>query len=160
VKTLAASIHGAGRYRHASRASSAILLLALLAASCAKKDDPGRTITEITSAVERKDADAVADWLSRDYHDLEHESPAAVVARVRQIASGYESLKIRVSRLQVADLGASRRARFRAELSGTPRNVPGLEGFLPRSSAWDFEASLVYEGGRWRLATASWRPAE
>jgi hypothetical protein len=83
-----------------------------------------------------------------------------VVARLKQLAAGYESLTIRVSRLQVDDLGASRRARFRAELSGKPRNVPGLEGFLPRSSAWDFEASLVYEGGRWRLATASWRPAE
>ena len=161
METLASSVHRAGRYRQATRASSALLALALLFSSCGKKaDDPGRTITRITEAVERKDPDAVGEWLSRDYHDPEHENPAAVVARVRQLAACYESLKIRVSRLQVDDLGAARRARFRAELSGTPKNVPGLEGFLPRSSAWDFEASLVYEGGRWRLATASWRPAE
>ena len=161
MKALASSIHGAGRYRQATLASSALLAIGLLLSSCGKKkDDPGRTITRIMEAVERKDPETVAEWLSRDYHDLEHENPAAVVARVRQLITGYESAKIRVSRLQVDDLGASRRARFRAELSGTPKNVPGLEGFLPRSSAWDFETSLVYEGGRWRLATASWSPAQ
>jgi hypothetical protein len=142
------------------RSSSAAVVAALLLAACAKRDDVKAPILRIAEAVEKKDANAVADWLTRDYHDAEHENAQAVVARVRQLAGAYAHLKIDVSRMKVDDLGASRRARFRAELSGTPKNVPGLEGFLPRKSAWDFEASLVYEGGRWRIATASWKPAE
>ena len=129
-------------------------------AGCGKRDEVTRPITEIAAAVEKKDAGAVADWLARGYHDPEHENAQAVVLHVSQIASAYEHLEIDISRLTVDDLGSSRRARFRAELSGAPKSVPGLEGFLPRRSAWDFEASLVYEGGRWRIATASWKPAE
>src|SRR5215470_9114592 len=39
VKTLAASIHGGGRYRPARRASSVVLLAVLSLAACAKRDD-------------------------------------------------------------------------------------------------------------------------
>ena len=141
---------------------AAVLLLtaALALTACAKKDDPARPIHDAAKAVDSKRPEDVADCLTRDYHDGEHADPQAVVARVRQLTSAYEHLKVDVSRLTVEDLGASRRARFRAELSGTPKNLPGLEGFLPRKSAWDFETTLVYEGGRWRIATASWKPAE
>ncbi len=142
------------------RSSSAALLTVLFLAACGKRDDVTEPIARIAGAVEKKDADAVAGWLTRDYRDPEHENAQAVVVRVRQLASAYAHLKIDVSRLKVDDLGASRRARFRAELSGAPKSVPGLEGFLPRKSAWDFEVSLVYEGSRWRIATASWKPAE
>jgi hypothetical protein len=141
---------------------AAVLLVttAVALAACTKKDDPARPIHDAAAAVSARRPDDVAECLTRAYHDPEHADPQSVVARVRQLTAAYEHLKVDVSRLTVEDLGASRRARFRAELSGTPKNVPGLEGFLPRKSAWDFETTLVYEGGRWRIATASWRPAE
>ena len=156
------TFHGRARYRRAARVSSAAGALAVLlfSAACAKKDDVTAPILRGVKAVEDRDADAFAGWLARGYHDAEHADPASAAAHVRQLGAGYDALKIDVSRLAVEDLGTSRRARFRAELSGTPKNVGGFDAFLPRRSAWDFETSLVYEGGRWRIATASWKPAE
>ena len=137
-----------------------MLAAAVALAGCGRRDDVTRPILEIAKAVEAKKADDAADWLARSYHDPEHPDPASVVMRIRQLGASYDHLKIDVSGLAVEDLGATRRARFRAELSGTPKSIPGLEGFLPRKSAWDFETSLIYEGGRWRIATASWKPAD
>jgi hypothetical protein len=154
---LAASFHLRARYRRGPAVSRAALA-GLLLVSCGRRDEVTEPITRVVAAVEKRDADEVARWLTQGYHDSEHADPAAVVARVKQLVFGYERLKITVSRLHVEDLGATRRARFRAELSGTPKNLPGLEGLLPRSSAWDFEVSLVNEGGRWLIATASWAP--
>jgi hypothetical protein len=128
----------------------------LLCAGCAGKDDPKEPIVKAAKAVEDRDAEAVARWLAPSYHDAEHENPQAVVLHVRQILAGYDRLSISIRQLEVEDLGGSRRARFRAELSGTPKNVPGLEAILPRSSAWDFEVSIVSVEGKWKIASASW----
>ena len=54
----------------------------------------------------------------------------------------------------------AQRGRLRADVSGTARKVPGLEGLLPRSSSWRFEVRLVPEGDRWKVAWASYQPAE
>jgi hypothetical protein len=155
-----ASFHAGGRYRRAIRSSSVALVAVLVLAACARRDEVAEPILRAAKAVEDRDAQAVARWLTAGYHDAEHQDAQAVIAHVRQIVFAYERLNIDISRLVIEDLGTSRRARFRAQLSGTPKNVAGLEGLLPRSSAWDFESSLVYEGGRWRIATASWKPAE
>ena len=47
-------------------------------------------------------------------------------------------------------------ARFQAKLSGEPRKLGGLAGILPRSSTLRFEVRLVPDGGRWKIAWASW----
>ena len=47
-------------------------------------------------------------------------------------------------------------ARFRAEFSGQPRKLGGLDRFLPSASTYDFDVRLVPDGSRWKVAFASW----
>jgi hypothetical protein len=155
----APSFHGAGRYRRRLLSSSAALLSLALALGCGRPHDATEPILEAARAVEKKDADAVASCLASGYHDGEHADAAAVVARVRQLTLAYDRPKVSVTGMKLAQSGSTARARFRAELSGAPKSLPGLEGFLPRTSAWDFEVNLVREDGRWKIATASWTPA-
>jgi hypothetical protein len=44
-------------------------------------------------------------------------------------------------------------------MSGQPRRIGGLEGFVPSSAAYDFDLRLTAEGGVWRVAWAQWNPA-
>ena len=67
-------------------------------------------------------------------------------------------MKIRDVAIERAE-GAAR-VRLRADLSGKPRKIGGLEGLVPSSSAYDFELRLVPEGGAWKVAWAQWNPAQ
>ena len=66
---------------------------------------------------------------------------------------------MRISSLEIERAPEAARARFRAELSGQPAKLGGLDGFLPSSSRYDFDVRLVPDGGRWKVAWASWQPA-
>jgi hypothetical protein len=69
-------------------------------------------------------------------------------------------LDVSLSDVQIERGENAARARFRAKLSGQPRRVGGLEGLVPSSSAYDFDVRLTQEGGRWKVAWASWARAE
>ena len=61
--------------------------------------------------------------------------------------------------LRIEIYGATARPRGRGLLAGTPKNVPGLKGWLPRDMAYDFDLTLAKENGRWLIASASWTGA-
>jgi hypothetical protein len=153
-KKLPASFHAGGRYRAAPRLTSALLLLLL--AACSKSDPLKEPIETVQRAVEARDATDFATALAPGYRDREHPDAAAAADTVRRYLAAYDALKLDVAGLRIVTRGATATASFRAELTGTPRNVAGLERWLPRSATYDFVLQLEKDGSRWKIASAEW----
>ncbi len=66
---------------------------------------------------------------------------------------------MRLSDVTIERAEGAARVRFRAELSGQPRQASGLAGLLPSSETYRFDVRLVPDGSRWKVAWASWEPA-
>ena len=127
---------------------------------CREKGDPVReTLDRIVRAAEKRDAEAVVENLSAGYRDEEGQSPAEVAGTLRRYFAAYESLKVRVEDLKVESAPEAAEARFRAEISGRPTKLGGLDRLLPSASRYDFDLRLAPEGGRWKVVWASWRSA-
>ena len=141
-----------------------VLAVALLFAAngCGKKSDPARqTIDEIVAAAEARDAGAIVERLASDFQAADGSGRADAEAVLRRYLAAYESLGVRISDVTMEQAAGAARARFRAELSGKPRSVGGLDGILPRSSTYRFDLRLApeSEGGRWVVTWASWESA-
>lgn len=138
----------------------AIALVAILVgAACGEKGDPARrTIDEIVAAAEKRDAAAVIERLAPDFQAADGSGRSDAEMTVRRYLAAYQRLGVRISDFQIERAAGAARARFRAELSGTPRNIGGLEGILPRSSTYRFDLRLApaSDGGRWLVTWASW----
>jgi hypothetical protein len=134
------------------------LLLALAAAACRKSGDPAReSLDEMTRAAHRRDAAAVFDRVTAGFQSGDGSSRADAEALVRRTFAAYEILDVKLSNVSIERSENAARARFRAELSGQPRKIGGLEGLFPSTSAYDFDVRLEPEDGRWKVAWASWR---
>jgi hypothetical protein len=137
-------------------------LFVLFAASlaCRERGDPVReTLDRIVRAAEKRDAAGVVENLSSGYRDAEGQSSIEVAATLRRYFAAYEILNVRVTGLEIERAAEAARARFRAELSGQPTKLGGLDRLLPSSSRYDFDVRLAPEEGHWKVAWASWRPA-
>jgi hypothetical protein len=143
-----------------SRPFRALALAAIFAAAaCGEKGDPvRRTIDEIVAAAEKRDAGAVLEHLAPDFQAADGSGRADAETTLRRYLAAYERLGIRISDLTIERAAGAARARFRADLSGTPRQIGGLEGLIPRSSAYRFDLRLapLPDGGRWLVSWASW----
>lgn len=166
MEHLATAFHGGARYRAAGRATTARALstLVLFAAvtllfACARRDPIAQLVEDVRRSVAARDADDFAKLLAPGYHDQEHPDAAAAASSVRRYFAAYDRLDLVVTRMKIEPGGETARARFRADLSGTPRNVAGLEGWLPRTASYDFELVLTRASGRWLIASAGWSPA-
>lgn len=129
------------------------------AAACGAKRDPARrTIDEIVAAAEARDPGAIAERLAPDFQAADGSGRADAEAMLRRYLAAYESLGVRISDVTIESAAGASRARFRADLSGKPRNIGGLEGFLPRSSAYRFDLRLAPapDGRRWVVTWAGW----
>jgi hypothetical protein len=146
-----------------SRPLRALVLAAIFAATaCGEKGDPVlRTIDEIVAAAQKRDAAAVVEHLASDFQAADGSGRADAETTLRRYLAAYERLGVRVSDLAIERAAGAARARFRADLSGTPRKIGGLEGLFPRSSAYRFDLRLAPapDGGRWLVTWASWEPA-
>ena len=144
------------------RALFAASLLAGLCLACRRQEaDPVRqTLDRIVKAANKRDAGAVAANLAESYKDAEGQAPADVQGVLRRYFAAYEILDVKISSLEIERAPEAARARFRAELSGQPSKLGGLDRFLPSSSRYDFDVRLVLDGGRWKVAWASWQPAQ
>jgi hypothetical protein len=143
-----------------SPAFRALILCALVAAgACGEKGDPARrTIDEIVAAAEKRDAGAIVERLAPDFQAADGSGRADAETTLRRYLAAYERLSIRISDLTIERAAGAARARFRADLSGTPRQIGGLEGLIPRSSAYRFDLRLApaADGGRWLVSWATW----
>lgn len=131
-----------------------------LALACRKPGDPVKeTLDRIVEAADKRDADAVVSQLAVGYRDAEDQAPGEVRALLRRYFAAYEILNVRISGLEIERAPEAARARFRAELSGQPAKLGGLDRLLPSASRYDFEVRLAPEDGRWKVAWAAWRRA-
>ncbi len=136
--------------------------LAALLAACGEKPDPVRSLLDdIVSAAEKRDAPAIVERLAPDFQAADGTGRADAEATLRGYLAAYERLGVRVSDLKIERAAGAARMRFRADLSGSPRKVGGLEGILPRSSAYRFDLRLAPDGkGRWLVTWAGWEQVQ
>jgi hypothetical protein len=142
-------------------AAAALALLVATATGCREKSDPVRQALDrlVAAAKERNAGDFVAS-LAPDFQAADGTGRADAEATVRRFFAAYESLDVRISDVSVERAADAARVRFRADLSGKPRSIGGLEGLLPATSAYRFDLRLSPgEGGRWLVTWASWENA-
>jgi hypothetical protein len=132
-----------------------------LALACRASRDPVRDcLNALTDAAHRRDASALFDRVTSDFQAGDGSSREETRALVRRYFAAYEILDVTISGAAIERSESAARVRFRAQLAGQPRRIGGLEGLFPRSSAYEFDMRLVPEEGAWKVAWASWRPAE
>jgi hypothetical protein len=137
--------------------SEVFLILLLPALACRHESDPVRaTLDRVVKAAQARDSRAVVENLTGDYRDAEGQTSADVAATLRRIFAAYEIIDVRLSDLEFDRAPEAARVTFRADFSGQPRRLGGLDRFLPSASTYRFEVRLVPEGNRWKVAWASW----
>lgn len=140
------------------RPLSVVAALTLLASCSRESRDPVReTVNRVAAAAESRDAGAVAGYLSAGFRDAEGGGKADASDLLRRTLAAYESISLTLSDVTIESGPRAARATFRVGMSGKPRAVSGLEGLLPRTSAWRFELRLELEKGSWKITWASWR---
>ena len=112
------------------------------------------------AAAESRDADGVLSRVAEGFRDGEGGGKADAAALVRRTLAAYDSLSLSLSDVAVERGPTAAQARFKVRMSGRPRAVGGLEGFLPRSSLWSFEVRLEAGTDGWKIAWASWTRLE
>ena len=134
-----------------------ILIVLVLAIACRRESDPVRaTLDRVVKAAQSRDAAAVVENLTRDYRDAEGQTPGDVAEMLRRIFAAYQIIDVRLSDVEIDRAPEAARATFRADFSGQPRKLGGLDRFFPSASAYRFDVRLVPEGNRWKVAWASW----
>jgi hypothetical protein len=138
-----------------------LLAFILLVAACARgpRDPVLDCLHGAAKAAEARDADGVLARVSEGYRDAAGGKAEAALLLKRYFAA-YESLSISLADVAVQRGDASARARFTVKMSGRPRAVAGLEGFLPRASRWRFDVQLYAEKDGWKITEAAWERLE
>jgi len=143
-----------GRFRKLARLSAALAVFI----ACAEKGDPVRqTLDRIVKAAHARDAQAVLENLTNDFRAESGEGRAEIEGTIRRYFAAYEILNVTLHDVTIERAPNAAHASFRAEISGQPRKIAGLEGLLPRSSSYHFDLRLVPEEGKWKVAWASWQ---
>jgi hypothetical protein len=139
----------------------AVVLLAVFAAFCGGGGDPARAaLDRMARAANARDAGAVAAELAADYRDASGGGRAEVERTLRGYFAAYEIVQVRLTDVSIERAEGAARARFRADISSQPRQGSGLAGLLPSSASYRFDVRLVPDGSKWKIAWATWEPAD
>ena len=142
--------------------SAAVLLLAAatLSWSCGKRADPVQeAIDAIAKAANARDESALFAHVSPGFQGADGSSFADAQSLVRRAFAAYEILGVTFKDVKIERAEGAARVRFRAEMSGQPRKIGGLDGLLPSSASYDFDLRMVPDGGTWKVAWAQWTRA-
>lgn len=134
----------------------ACLVPFLLLLACHKEDPIAGAIQQVASAAEDRDAGAVVELLASSYAD-EGGGRAEVGNTLRRYFFAYRSLNVSIKDLQTWENGPVGQARFRADFTGVPKEIGGIDQLLPASASYQFEVWLVREGGDWKISAAKWQ---
>ncbi|HEX9302920.1 MAG TPA: hypothetical protein VGA31_00565 [Thermoanaerobaculia bacterium] len=128
---------------------------------CGGGSDPVRgTIDEMVRAAEKRDAPSMMARLAPDFQAADGTGRADMESALRGYFAGYDGLNVRISDLVIERAAGAARARFRADLSGKPRQIAGLDGWLPRTASYRFDLRLSPDlSGRWMVTSAGWEEA-
>jgi hypothetical protein len=134
------------------------LLTFVAVVGCGPKSDPVRqALDRIVAAAKDRDAAELVESLTLDFQAADGTGRADAEATLRRYLAAYEQLDVRISDVTIERAIGAARARFRAELSGKPRNIGGLEGLVPRTSTYRFDLRLSPDSnGRWLVTSAGW----
>lgn len=128
--------------------------------ACRPKTDAVReSLDALAAAAKSRDTEAFFQRVAANFQASNGSGRAEAQATLRRYFDAYETLDVSIRDLAIERAPDAARARFRAELSGQPRRVAGLEGFFPRKSSYDFDLRLVPESGLWKVTWAAWSPA-
>jgi len=130
--------------------------LVSLACNRTPRDPVQAAVSGTVKAAEKRDADAVVAFLAPGFRDASGGDRDEAAATVRRSLAAYERLSLTVSNLAIERGPGSAQARFTVAMSGTPRAVGGLEGWLPRTSRWRFDLRLEPGEGGWTITHAAW----
>jgi hypothetical protein len=133
----------------------------LFALACGEKEDPvRRSLEEMFTAAEARDAGEFLEHLTSDFTGAEGADRAQAERLLRMYFAAYDRLDVAVSDLEIERSPGAARARFVATLSGTRgKGIPAIEALLPSDSRYRFDLRLVEDGGSWKVAWASWELA-
>lgn len=141
--------------------SALAIVIALFLLCCKPKGDPVKAaLDRMVKAAHSRDAGAFVENLSADFSATDGMTRSDALATVKRYFAAYAILDVTLSDVTVERAENAARVRLTADLSGQPQTIGGLEGLLPRSSRYRFELRLVPEGSRFKVAWASWEPAE
>jgi hypothetical protein len=128
----------------------AVALLVLFA--CSREQDPiAQLVANIEAAAEDRDAAGVMQHLSASYAGR-----ANVETTLRRYFFGYRALEVHVRDLQTQLSGSQGWCTFGVDFTGVPKNVGGMDQFLPRAATYRFELVLADEEGEWKVTSAKW----
>ena len=132
----------------------------LVAGACARKGDPvQQTLDAIVKAANARDAKGLFEHVAPGFQGADGSGLADAEATVNRYFAAYEILQVSIRDVRIERGEGAARVRLRAEMSGQPRKIGGLEGLVPSSAAYDFDLRLTSEGGAWKVAWAQWNPA-
>jgi NAD(P)-dependent dehydrogenase (short-subunit alcohol dehydrogenase family) len=131
-----------------------------VAAACGGNGDPVRdSIDAMAKAANARDESALFSRVASNFEAGDGSSLADARSLVQRAFAAYEMLDVKVSNVQIERSEGAARVRFRADMSGQPRKIGGLDGLLPSSAKYDFDVRMVPDGGTWKVAWAQWTPA-
>jgi hypothetical protein len=141
-------------------AALALCLLAVLALSCARKGDPVReSLDEIVKAANARDTGRLFGFVAGNFQAADGSGVADARAMVERYFAAYEILNVTIRDVQIERGEGVARVRLRAEMSGQPRKIGGLDGLVPSAATYDFDLRLALEDGQWKVAWAQWNQA-
>jgi hypothetical protein len=138
----------------------AVFVAAAVSLACGQKGDPVReSLDAIVKAANARDTKALFEYVAGNFQAADGSGAADARATVGRYFAAYEILTVSIRDVQIERGQGAARVRLRAEVSGQPRRIGGLEGLFPSSAAYDFDLRLAPEGGRWKVVWAQWNPA-
>ncbi len=133
----------------------------ILAGGCGPARDPVRSaLDRMAAAAHARDAADVMANLAADFQAADGSSRADAEELLRRSFAAYESLDVRLEDVRIERSEGTARVRLRVVMTGRPRDVAGLTGLLPSSAKYDFDFRMTRDGKSWKVAWASWAPAE
>jgi hypothetical protein len=132
-----------------------------LALCCHKSGDPiQECLDALVQSANARDADRFFQQVAADFQGADGSARADAQVLLRRLFAGYENLDVTIRDVSIERAESAARVRLRADLAGQPRKLGGLDGFLPRTSSYDFDMRLAPDtgSGKWKVAWASWQP--
>jgi hypothetical protein len=124
------------------------LASSVFSCGCGRKGDPvGDAVDAMAKAANARDESALFSHVAANFQAADGSGLAEAKALVQRAFAAYEILDVTFSDVQIERSEGAARVRFRADMSGQPRKIGGLDGLVP-------------DGGTWKVAWAQWTQAQ
>jgi hypothetical protein len=139
------------------------VLLALLSAGCAKREDPEQRVRGLIGkaeqAVEKKEIAELRGYISDRYTDEDGRDRRGIEGILRLYVFRHDAIHL-LTRIESVAFPQPNRAQavVYVAMAGRPIAASDLRTFNANLYRFDFE--FAEEGKQWRVTRAAWRPAE